>query len=84
MKMTTTSIGSERLSSTQSTILRYFTNRGTYGYTSEELHDLHFPFVAESTPRTRIAELVSLGKIKNSGSTRNSRNGRRMIVWVLA
>jgi hypothetical protein len=54
---------------------------GATGLTSEEL-ETYFRGYKPSSSRTRISELVRLGMVVDSGRTRPSSSGRKMIVWV--
>jgi hypothetical protein len=46
--------------------------------------DGSMPDQSESGLRTRRAELVRMGKLRDSGKTRDNANGRRCVVWALA
>jgi hypothetical protein len=73
-----------RLTDLQKTILARFETYTREGLTSEELHDWYFSTRSESTIRTRIAELVAEGLLRDSGKVRRSRNDRNMTVYVCA
>jgi hypothetical protein len=52
---------------------------GPHGLTSEELA-AKFPTYDTSTPRVRVAELLRLGMLVETGETRMGSRGRKMLV----
>ena len=68
------------LNELQASVLACF-RQAEHGLTSEELHKF-FDGYKETSSRTRISELVHMGFVKDSGTTRPSTSGRAMIVWV--
>lgn len=71
-----------KLSDLQAAVLRLFKIAGGAGLTDAEMDELNY-FV-KSTLRPRRCELLALGKIKDSGTTRKGPSGKPMTVWVLA
>jgi hypothetical protein len=69
-----------RLTEIQEDVLAFFRSHGPA--TDEELREsLKARHPAESTLRNRRVELVQRGLIRDTGTTKFSENGRRMIVW---
>lgn len=59
--------------------------RGSEGLTDEDLHGRWTgPIVSMSGLRTRRAELVDAGLVRDSGRREKLRSGRQGIVWVVA
>lgn len=79
------SISGEEISRLQASILRLLEREAM---TDEQLIDAVTvdlgQYVSEASVRTRRSELVGMGKVKDSGETRPSRSGRRMIVWSIS
>ena len=73
----------KKLSELQSLILKFFKVRGPM--TDEELFKTFNSTMtvkaAPSSLRTRRAELVALGRVRNSLTTKPSLSGRSSIVW---
>jgi hypothetical protein len=55
---------------------------GTDGLTDEEMQAK--TGMNPSTQRPRRCELVEMGKVRDSGSTRRTKSGRKAVVWVIA
>jgi hypothetical protein len=63
-------------------VLTFLVCRADYGATDEEIQ-----FVVgmnPSTQRPRRIELVRMGLVRDSGTTRLTRAGRKATVWVIA
>lgn len=63
----------------QSEVLRLFVARGAM--TDEQVAERYSGFQSPSGLRTRRAELVALGRLRDTGHRIVGRSGRRMIVW---
>jgi len=63
-------------------VYRYIAKRGAHGATCEEV-EMHLA-MRHQTASARIRELVSGGRIRNSGGRRENSSERTAIVWVKA
>ena len=63
----------------QAEVLRLFIARGAM--TDEQVAERYSGFQSPSGLRTRRAELVALGRLRDTGHRIVGRTGRRMIVW---
>jgi hypothetical protein len=65
----------------QDRVLQLLQAHGDRGATGEEIAaELQ---LRTSSATARVNELVQLGKVRDSGSTRENSSGRRAIVWVV-
>jgi hypothetical protein len=64
------------------TVLRFIEQRGMLGATDEEIQS--GLAMNPSTQRPRRVELVNIGIVADSGTTRRTKSGRAATVWVIA
>jgi hypothetical protein len=79
-----TSLAAARAAASGASVMRegmylWLLARGSEGATDEEIQ-LGMPMAA-NTQRPRRTELVSSGRVVNSGWTRRTRSGRLAVVW---
>lgn len=74
-----------RLSVMQDMVLILIREAGSHGATDAEIQvGANTSLMTNSLLRPRRCELLAMGKIKDSGTTRKGPSGKPMTVWVLA
>lgn len=63
-------------------VYAYALERGSYGFTDQELF-LAFPDRSENSLRPRRIELVDAGKLADDGQRRRNMRGRECVVWSI-